>query len=98
MNNLIICCAIFLLSNIVAAMPKVGDDAIFALTETKNGGTGQGTVELQLISLDPQTNQFLERASFNYEGQTQVQEQSVDANKLLSDARVADMLANCAQY
>jgi len=96
MKTSLILSAIFAFSSSAFAMPSVGDDSVFALTNTMNGQTVTGTVEIKLISHNTSNETWDERESITVNGQSQTQDQSVATSQLLTDATAQQILASCA--
>lgn len=82
------------------AMPKVGDDAVYDVSESQNGkNLFNGTVELQLVSFDAPTLQFVERTiKTDANGAKSFRDDFVDGQYLLSTPQVLDAVRHCAHY
>lgn len=95
MNKFFVSTAVFLVSGLAMAMPKVGDDAVFNVTF---GGPAPALLEMELVGFDSGTNNFMEKTTVTYNGTSQVNTQSLTSQQLLNDLQVASILASCANY
>jgi hypothetical protein len=80
------------------AMPTVGDQALFAVTDTTNGQNYTGTVEIKLVSFDAAAKQWDEQELITVGGQTNTRQQTLTTDQLLTDASVQGILNNCTAY
>ena len=94
MKKLII--ALFAFASISAfADAKVGDMAAFDLTVS---GMGTGTTISTITAFDPATQTYTVKTETNFNGQTEVEEEASPAADMATDAQIAAVLANCANY
>lgn len=95
MNKLFIALAA-LISVQAYATPKVGDFAEFDTVLSLNGQQVTGSITLEIIQQNDQ-NQFLRRETVVFPGQdTQTEEIWINADELINDATIDNVLANCA--
>lgn len=78
------------------AMPAVGDNAVYSLQLSQGGQTISGTLETTITANNAGT--FSIESKIDLGGQKQVQTEQKQANELVSDALIADVMANCSNY
>lgn len=78
------------------AMPAVGDHALYNVTISQGGQSANGTLETTITALN--NGQYNVESKVNIGGQSQVQNDQKAASDLLSDAVLAQVMSNCAQY
>ena len=89
--NFLIISAITLFSSVVMASPSVGDSASYELT-------ANGTPLIQKVELtafNPSTQTYTQLETIEYLGQVQTQSTEVQANEIISDAQIEQVLTSC---
>lgn len=80
------------------ATPTVGDNSLFSLKIEQNGAFMAGSYEISLTAVDA-TGGFKMQSIVTIEGQEpNVSESVVEKKNFLTDAQIADVLANCQSY
>ncbi len=99
MKLMIAALALTAFSTLAQAMPAVGDFAAFdGTTVTSQGQQIAFHTEIALTQFDASQNAYLQQSVTTAPGIQPIQEQKwVNANELLSDATVQQILASCAQ-
>jgi hypothetical protein len=88
--------ALLLVSATAAAEPKVGDRATYNETITKDGKTVVATNVVELVRFDDENHRYLERDTKRITGQPdQVEETWKETAEMLTDEKVASILADC---
>lgn len=83
-------------SSIVLAMPSVNDSAQFDVQVQSGGKTTDADMEVTLTDFNSTSNQYKQVTKWTSQGQSQTQEEWVDAKNLATDAQVHQLLADCA--
>ncbi|HEX4925217.1 MAG TPA: hypothetical protein VFV50_14080 [Bdellovibrionales bacterium] len=78
------------------AMPAVNDAASYDVTVSQGGQSISGTQDLVITAYNATTKLYTVKSTSTFNGQTQVQEQTTTADKLVSDAAANQLLSNCA--
>jgi hypothetical protein len=96
MKKILLTAGVFLMASSAFAMPKVGDDATYAVTVTEGSQATKGSLEMQLASYDSGADQYDEKVTLTVGGQTQSWDNQVQSQALLSDSDIEQALSNCA--
>ncbi|MBC7369983.1 MAG: hypothetical protein H7326_00355 [Bdellovibrionaceae bacterium] len=94
MKSLLVSAAALLVSVSAFAMPKIGDQALYALDYTVQGTANTGTYENEITGFDASTGMFTVHTIVKLGTQSQAQDEQ--SNSLLDDATVGQLIANCA--
>lgn len=80
------------------ATPAVGDHSLFNLKIEQNGAAITGSYEVALTDVDA-TGGFKMQTTLTLEGQEpNISESVIEKKNFLTDAQIADALANCQTY
>jgi hypothetical protein len=87
---------ITLASTVALAMPSINDSATYELTFSQGGNSVSGTQELIVTSYNESTKLYTVKSTTNINGQSQVKEQQVPVEKLMSDASAEKLMSTCS--
>ncbi len=87
--------ALSIVSTAALAMPKVGDQALYDLTISKDAQVMQGTLESEITAQDAASGMLTVNRKFTINGNAQSQQEQVQPNDLPSDGVISQMLVSC---
>ncbi len=83
-------------STVAQAMPSVGDSATFSGVATQQGQKIPFQTVIALTQFDASQNAFVSTTTTTFAGsQPRVEQKSIPAKDLLTDAMVANLVSNC---
>lgn len=85
-------------ATLAMAYPSVKDMASFkGKYSSAAGGDIDYNQTLEVINFDAASKVYTLKSTVNYNGQTNVQNQEISADELLTNEKVANILANCSE-
>lgn len=96
MKTIFISLVSVLFTTAAMAMPAIGDNAVYSLQISQGGQSVSGTLETTITANNSGT--FSIESKINLGGQSQVQTEQKSEQEMVSDALIADLMSNCANY
>lgn len=96
MKTIVMSLVSVLFTTAAMAMPAVGDNAVYSVQISQGGQSVSGTLESTITAASAGT--FTVESKINLGGQSQVQNETRQAQEMVSDALIADIMTNCASY
>lgn len=96
MKTIFISLVSVLFTTAALAMPAVGDNAVYSLQISQGGQSMSGTLETTITGFA--NGSYSLESKINMGGQQQVQNDQRQAQEMVTDALISQIMTNCAQY